>query len=120
MVTCCIVLHHSGIGYETALHFARLNPAKLILAVRNVQAGQAAALKIATTTGCKEVEVWNLDLGDLKNTKAFGLRAQKELERLDVVVSLQMMRRGDDEERLETQLYPLASRDHRYPMPGWL
>ena len=33
---------NTGLGFETAKHFARMNPAKLILACRSQQRGEAA------------------------------------------------------------------------------
>lgn len=75
-----------GLGFEAARHFARLNAAKVILAVRNVEAGETAKDAIESSThrkGC--CEVWQLDLASVESVKAFGERAAK-LERLDVVV----------------------------------
>ncbi len=40
---------------------------------------------------CVVPEFWKLDLGDLKGTKEFAERCEKELGRLDILVS------GDDE-----------------------
>jgi hypothetical protein len=79
----------SGLGFECAKALSRHNPARLILAVRNVAAGESAARDIvsANPPGVKTIpEVWKLDLGDLASVKAFGERAEKELDRLDIVV----------------------------------
>lgn len=75
-----------GLGFEAARHFARLNAAKVILAVRNVEAGEAAKKDIEASTkrpGC--CEVWKLDLTSSASVKALGERAAA-LPRLDVVV----------------------------------
>ncbi|KAI1404839.1 putative short-chain dehydrogenase/reductase family protein [Hypoxylon fuscum] len=75
-----------GLGFEAARHFARLKASKVILAVRNVKAGEAAKNAIETSTkrpGC--CEVWHLDLASFASVKAFGERAAT-LPRLDVVV----------------------------------
>ncbi|GAW13922.1 hypothetical protein ANO14919_033140 [Xylariales sp. No.14919] len=75
-----------GLGFEAARHFARLDAAKVILAVRNVEAGKAAKKLIETSTkrpGC--CEVWHIDLASFASVKAFGTRAAA-LPRLDVVV----------------------------------
>lgn len=81
-----------GLGFECAKALSHRNPSRLILAVRNVEAGEAAAREIVKANppggGVKTIpEVWKLDLGDLASVKAFGERAEKELERLDIVVS---------------------------------
>ncbi|GAA6030872.1 hypothetical protein JCM8097_008917 [Rhodosporidiobolus ruineniae] len=77
---------NQGLGLEAARHFATLSPSRLILAVRRVDAGQTAANDIAKTTGLarERVEVWQLDLASFASVKAFGDRAHKELERVDV------------------------------------
>lgn len=76
-----------GIGKEAARHFARLNAAKVILAVRNVPAGEAAAAEIEESTSRSGVtEVWKLDLAEYASVKAFAERAKSELERVDVLV----------------------------------
>ena len=75
-----------GLGLEAARHFVRLDAAKVILAVRNVSAGEAAKKDIDTTTNkLNVVEVWPLDLGSHASVRENVERAQK-LDRLDVVV----------------------------------
>lgn len=53
-----------GLGKEAARHFARLGASKLILAVRNIEAGEEAKKDIESTTNCGKsvIEVWSLDL----------------------------------------------------------
>jgi NAD(P)-dependent dehydrogenase (short-subunit alcohol dehydrogenase family) len=53
-----------GLGKEAARHIARLGVSKLILAVRNVDAGEEAKGDIESTTNCGKmvIEVWQLDL----------------------------------------------------------
>ncbi|RYP10953.1 hypothetical protein DL765_007956 [Monosporascus sp. GIB2] len=75
-----------GLGFEAARHFARLKAARVILAVRNFKAGEAAKQAIETSTkrpGC--CEVWHLDLASFASIKEFGERAAT-LPRLDIVV----------------------------------
>ncbi|EEU38836.1 uncharacterized protein NECHADRAFT_83140 [Fusarium vanettenii 77-13-4] len=76
-----------GLGLEAARHFVRLDAARVILAVRNVEAGNLAAQSIEQSTGRQGVcEVWEVDLASYESVKAFGARAAK-LARLDVVVA---------------------------------
>ena len=75
-----------GLGFEAARHFARLKALRVILAVRNVQAGEEAKREIEKSTnrpGC--CEVWQLDLGSFASVKAFARKAAT-LRRLDIVV----------------------------------
>jgi len=75
-----------GLGFEAAKHFARLTAARIILAVRNVKAGEEAKVDIEKSTNRQGIcEVWQLDLGSFASVKTFGERAAS-LERLDVVV----------------------------------
>jgi len=75
-----------GLGCEAARHFARLDAAKVILAVRNLPAGEEAKQSIETSTNRPGVcEVWKLDLASYDSVKAFAARAS-QLPRLDIVV----------------------------------
>jgi NAD(P)-dependent dehydrogenase (short-subunit alcohol dehydrogenase family) len=75
-----------GLGLEAARHFTRLNASKVILAVRNTKAGEAAKSAIEKSTKCTGVvEVWELDLGSYASVKAFATKAQS-LERVDVLL----------------------------------
>jgi NAD(P)-dependent dehydrogenase (short-subunit alcohol dehydrogenase family) len=85
--TVIITGSNTGLGREAARHIVRLHAAKVILAVRNVEKGQQAALDILESTKrtSSTIEVWELDLSSSASVKAFAARAQG-LERLDAVV----------------------------------
>ena len=77
-----------GLGFECAKHFLRMKPAKLILAVRSIEKGKAAALRMIDET--KEtrsdvVEVWELDMASFASIQAFTQRVGT-LPRLDIAV----------------------------------
>ncbi|KAF6819077.1 short-chain dehydrogenase reductase family [Colletotrichum sojae] len=75
-----------GLGLEAARHFVRLNAAKVVLAVRSTDKGEAARTDIELTTGKRGVvEVWPLDQASFDSVKEFAARADK-LPRLDCVV----------------------------------
>jgi NAD(P)-dependent dehydrogenase (short-subunit alcohol dehydrogenase family) len=66
---------------------ARLEATKVILAVRNIQAGEAAKAKIETETKKSNImEVWALDLANFDSVKAFARRATEEVKRIDAIV----------------------------------
>ncbi len=76
-----------GLGMEAARHFARLNAAKVILAVRNMSQGTEVKKSIESTTKRNGVvEVWKLDLSSFDSVKEFSKRAISELKRLDVLM----------------------------------
>lgn len=75
-----------GLGLEAARHFARLDAAKVILAVRNLSAGERAKQSIEASTNRPGVcEVWKLDLASYDSVKAFAARAS-QLPRLEIVI----------------------------------
>ncbi len=55
-----------GLGFETAVHLAQLEPKVLILAVRSVDKGEKAKQSIVQRTGIDpgQVQVWELDLAN--------------------------------------------------------
>ena len=75
-----------GLGREAARHFGRLGATKVILAVRSVPMGEAAAKSIHESIGKEGVcEVWRVDMGKWDSIKEFVKRTE-QLDRLDVVV----------------------------------
>ncbi|KAH7303661.1 hypothetical protein B0I35DRAFT_446378 [Stachybotrys elegans] len=77
----------SGVGKASAQQFARLGAAKVILACRSAEKGEAARKDIESAEAVSGVvEVWPLELGSYESIKAFCARADK-LDRLDVVVA---------------------------------
>ncbi|KAI1260933.1 putative short-chain dehydrogenase/reductase family protein [Xylariaceae sp. FL1019] len=78
---------NNGIGFETAKHLVRLEASKVIIAVRNLTAGEEARSKIENDTHKQGVaEVWKLDLSSYDSVKSFAARAVDELERIDGVI----------------------------------
>lgn len=79
-----------GLGFSAALKFALLGANRIILGVRSVEKGRAAAAEIKAklqrgSNAGVVVEVWELDMLDYASVTAFAKRAEG-LERLDVVV----------------------------------
>ncbi|KAF7370334.1 hypothetical protein MSAN_00664800 [Mycena sanguinolenta] len=75
---------NTGLGLATAIHLARMNPARLILAVRDLKKGNAAKDEIiAETAFAGLLEVWELDMADFASVKGFVERVDNELERVD-------------------------------------
>lgn len=90
--TIIVTGSNTGMGLEAARHLARLDAARVILAVRSTAKGEAAAASIRSSIPGRRdldtaVQVWPLDLASRASVLAFAARAEAELERLDVVVS---------------------------------
>ncbi|KAJ7171088.1 hypothetical protein C8R46DRAFT_1349191 [Mycena filopes] len=84
--TVVITGGNRGVGYEAAKHFAAMNPARLILGCRNVDAGNLAVQQIIEATGCATVTCWPLDLASFASVRAFASRIDEENFRLDIFV----------------------------------
>ncbi|GAA6009763.1 hypothetical protein JCM10207_004184 [Rhodosporidiobolus poonsookiae] len=107
--TVLITGGNAGLGLESAIHFARLSPSRLILACRTSSKGEAAADRIAKETGLARgnIAVWQLDLASFDNVKTFAHRANRELDRLDVAclnAALAPMKWGQTEDGWERGL----------------
>lgn len=79
---------NTGLGLEAAKHLVNLGAAKVILAVRNLTAGEAARARILEETGkgADSAEVWSLDLSSYDSVKAFANKAIAELDRIDALI----------------------------------
>lgn len=75
-----------GLGKEAARHIVRLGAAKVIIACRSLDKGEAAKKDIEKTTKRTGiVEVWQLDLCSYESVKEFAAKAM-QLPRLDVLL----------------------------------
>jgi short-subunit dehydrogenase len=75
----------SGLGIETA-HALAAARANLILAVRNVQAGEAVAAAIRKASG-QTVEVEAVDLADFGTVAALGARVRSKRQVIDLLIA---------------------------------
>jgi NAD(P)-dependent dehydrogenase (short-subunit alcohol dehydrogenase family) len=77
---------NSGIGFEAAVKFSAIGASKVILAVRDLQKGEAAKTAIEARTGIKnQLEVWQLDMNSFDSVVAFAKRAES-LDHLSVAL----------------------------------
>jgi NAD(P)-dependent dehydrogenase (short-subunit alcohol dehydrogenase family) len=83
--TIVITGSNTGLGKEAARHYARLGACKVILAVRNLDKGEAAKKDIQTTAAKGvSIEVWKVDMASYASVRAFAARVEAELERVDI------------------------------------
>ncbi|KAH7145361.1 hypothetical protein B0J13DRAFT_553409 [Dactylonectria estremocensis] len=86
--TVIITGANSGLGFEAAQHVVKLGAAKVIMAVRSIEKGEAAKRAIQESTGCDTgvLDVWALDLSSYASVKAFAASATAELPRIDALI----------------------------------
>lgn len=77
---------NSGIGYETARVLANKN-AEVIIAVRNMEKGNAAAEKIKDGYQDAKVKVMELDLAGLESVRKFAGNFTKNYSQLDLLIN---------------------------------
>lgn len=69
--TILITGANSGVGLEAARHFGRLGASHIILAVRSVEKGLAAAEVLSSASPSTRIDVWEVDLDSFDSVKAF-------------------------------------------------
>ncbi|BEJ11562.1 hypothetical protein CspHIS471_0200220 [Cutaneotrichosporon sp. HIS471] len=77
---------NSGIGLAAAHLLAALEPDMLILACRNIKTGDAALASVLKQWPNVNAAVWELDLASFESVKAFAMRANDELGRIDLAI----------------------------------
>lgn len=86
--TLIITGSNTGLGFTAAQHIARLEPARLVLAVRTPSKGEKARQDIINSIPDynytkTSIEVWQLDMSSYASVLAFADRCTTELDRLD-------------------------------------
>ncbi|GLB43401.1 putative protein CC1G_02706 Coprinopsis cinerea okayama7 130 [Lyophyllum shimeji] len=77
---------NTGLAFEATKHFARMNPARLIIAARNKAKGEAAIAKLQNETGYQSAELWIVDLSQFSSVVSFADRFEQDGGRLDILV----------------------------------
>ncbi|KAJ6590424.1 hypothetical protein DFH09DRAFT_1273944 [Mycena vulgaris] len=75
--TVVVLGANTGIGFETAKHFATMNPERLILACRSQRKGQLAVEKLKAATSCTTAELWIIDLADFASVSSLPLDSSR-------------------------------------------
>ncbi len=84
--TAVVTGANTGLGYEAALQLLGLELSRLILAVRSLDKGEAAAQKMRALFPKSTIEVWQLDMCSYESIQAFVHRVESQLPRLDIAL----------------------------------
>ncbi|KAG2143731.1 hypothetical protein DEU56DRAFT_910864 [Suillus clintonianus] len=84
--TVLVVGANVGIGLEASKHFARMQPARLIIACRSEAKGKVALAEIKQETGYNGCELWIIDLAKFASVTAFADKFEKEGGDLHILV----------------------------------
>ena len=84
----CVVItgSNSGIGFEAAKHFLRLGLSHLVMGVRSMDKGNAAASKLRALSTKAKIDVWQLDMESYESIRTFVQKCNDSLPRIDVVI----------------------------------
>lgn len=84
--TAIVTGGNTGLGYDAALQLLGLNLSRLILAVRSLDRGEAAARKMRSLFPKASIEVWPLDMCSYESIQDFARRVETQLSRLDIAL----------------------------------
>ncbi|KAG5643888.1 hypothetical protein DXG03_009518 [Asterophora parasitica] len=85
--TIVVIGANTGLGFEASKHFARQNPARLILACRSKEKGEAAIETLQRETEYRSAELWIIDLTNFSSVVAFADKFEKDGGRLDILLA---------------------------------
>jgi NAD(P)-dependent dehydrogenase (short-subunit alcohol dehydrogenase family) len=97
---------NSGLGFEASRELARKG-AKVVMAVRSMEKGQAAVDRITAELPGADLELRTLDLGSLDSVRAFAIRMREEQDHIDILLNnagLMATPAGQTEDGFETQV----------------
>ncbi|KAL9627510.1 MAG: hypothetical protein Q9164_007588, partial [Protoblastenia rupestris] len=79
---------NSGLGLETARHLVEFSASCVVLAVRNIMAGETAKREIEASTGRMGVmQIMHLDMASSASVQSFAKKSSTELDRIDGLVA---------------------------------
>ncbi|KIH86461.1 short-chain dehydrogenase/reductase family protein [Sporothrix brasiliensis 5110] len=76
----------AGLGLEASRQLLDVGLSRLVVAVRSVDRGEAAAAALRTSFPRARIDVWHLEMESYTSVQAFAARVAAELPRVDVVL----------------------------------
>jgi NAD(P)-dependent dehydrogenase (short-subunit alcohol dehydrogenase family) len=84
--TAIITGANTGLGYEAALQLLGLELSRMILAVRSLEKGEAAAQQLRQLYPDANIDVWELDMSIYDSIQAFTRRVESQSWRVDIAI----------------------------------
>ncbi|KAH7206044.1 hypothetical protein DER44DRAFT_320369 [Fusarium oxysporum] len=84
--TAIITGSNTGLGFEASKQLLSLGLSHLIMGVRSIEKGNAAAEKLRKIAPSARIDVWQLDMQSYDSIQAFAKRCDTELSRIDFVI----------------------------------
>ena len=77
---------NSGLGFESARQLLTLGLSHLVVAVRSIKKGKAAASQLSLANPAATIDVWALDMESYDSVQAFVCKCDTELSRIDYTI----------------------------------
>ncbi|KAM7208300.1 hypothetical protein V8F20_001278 [Naviculisporaceae sp. PSN 640] len=84
--TAIVTGSNVGLGLEASRQLLALGLSTLVLAVRSLEKGEAAASSLRSDFPGADIRVWHLDMDSYDSVIAFAKRCDEELDRLDIAI----------------------------------
>jgi NAD(P)-dependent dehydrogenase (short-subunit alcohol dehydrogenase family) len=83
--TAIVTGSNTGLGYEASVQLLELGLSHIILGVRSLERGEAAAAKMRQLHPKAKIEAWELDMSSYPSVQAFARRCEI-LQHIDIVI----------------------------------
>ncbi|SPO01727.1 related to short-chain dehydrogenase/reductase family protein, putative [Cephalotrichum gorgonifer] len=84
---CAIVTgSNTGLGLESARHLLSIGVSHLVMGVRSLEKGKAAAADLRSANPSATIEVWHLDMESYDSIQTFVGKCQESLPRIHIVI----------------------------------
>lgn len=84
--TAIVTGANTGLGFEAAKQLLTLGLSRLVLAVRSVEKGNAAAEKLGRAHPSANIQVWSLDMESYDSIQAFVRKCNDELPHVEYAI----------------------------------
>ncbi|KAM0432991.1 hypothetical protein ACHAPT_004696 [Fusarium lateritium] len=85
--SCAVITgSNTGLGFEAAKQLLSIGLSHLVMGVRSLEKGRAAAKTLQAVAPSAKIEVWQLDMESYESIQAFAKKCQTNLSRIDAVI----------------------------------